>query len=223
MRFTIVYEDDTLIAVDKAAGVLTVPTPRRERNTLVDLVSAHVRRRVVVVHRLDRDTSGLLVFAKGEAFARALMDAWHRHNAERRYDGVVHGAPARDEGEIRQHLGTDARTLDRRVVRAGAGELAVTRFRVIERVRGAALLDVALETGRRNQIRVALASLGHPILGDQRYARAFPPHPLWPRGLLGLHARTLALAHPRTCAPLLLTAPTPPAFTRFLDAARARR
>ncbi len=222
MRFTIVYEDDALIAVDKAAGVLTVPTPRRERNTLVDLVAAHVRRRVIVVHRLDRDTSGVLVFAKNEATARALMDDWHRHKAGRRYDAVVHGAPARDQGEVRQHLDTDARTLDRRVVRAGAGELAVTRFRVVERVRGAALLDVELETGRRNQIRVALASLGHPILGDARYARDQRPHPAWPRGRLGLHARTLTLAHPRTGAPLVLEAPTPAAFVRFLDAARAR-
>lgn len=223
MRFTVVYEDDTLIAVDKAAGVLTVPTPRRERNTLVDLVSAHVRRRVIVVHRLDRDTSGVLVFAKSEVAARALMDDWHRHKAERRYDAVVHGAPTRDEGEVRQHLATDARTLDRRVVRAEAGELAITRYRVVERVRGAALLDVALETGRRNQIRVALASLGHPILGDARYARGQRPHPGWPRDLLGLHARTLAVRHPSTGAPVVLAAPTPGAFLRFLDAARARR
>lgn len=216
------YEDDSLIAVDKAAGVLCVPTPRRERNTLVDLVSARVRRRVVVVHRLDRETSGVLVFAKDQASGRALMAAWQLHKAERRYDAVVHGVPERDEGEVRQRLITDGRTLDRRVTRGTAGELAITRYRVVERVRGAALLDVALETGKRNQIRVALASIGHPILGDERYARRERPHPQWPRGLLGLHARTLVVGHPRTGAALSLTAPTPAAFRRFLDAARTR-
>ncbi|MBI1947074.1 MAG: RluA family pseudouridine synthase [Deltaproteobacteria bacterium] len=223
MRFTILYEDQALIAVDKAAGVLTVPTPRREKNTLVDLVSAHVRRRVVVVHRLDRDTSGVLLFAKDDATARAVMDQWHRHKAERHYDALVHGVPASAQGEVRQRLVTDARSLDRRVARDGAGELAVTRFRVVERVRDAALLDVTLETGRRNQIRVALASLGRPVLGDVRYARRERPHPQWPRGLLGLHARSLTVTHPRTGAALVLEAPTPAAFVRFLDAARARR
>jgi 23S rRNA pseudouridine1911/1915/1917 synthase len=245
--FTVVYEDDWLIVVDKAAGVLTVPTPRRERNTLVDLIGRHLsgpgrpapgragrapprgrsdrpkaerRGRPFVVHRLDRETSGLLVFAKREEVGRALVEAW-REEHERRYACIVHGRVERERGEIRSRLIT-GRGLQRRSSHTEEGELAVTRYEVKEQLRGATLLDVELETGRRNQIRVHMKELGHPILGDVRYAQGTPPHPAWPAGRLALHARLLVLVHPVTGARLALEAPLPPPFEKFLAATRQR-
>lgn len=226
------HEDADVIVVDKAAGVLTVPTARRERNTLVDLVSRHTRREVHVVHRLDRDTSGLLVFAKSERAARALIERW-REDHERIYAALVHGVITTDDGIIESRLVT-TKNLDRRSLRsnerprgphaardgAEAGEDARTRYRVLERVQGACHVDVELDTGRRNQIRVHMADLGHPILGDDRYARNARPHPAWPGGL-ALHARLLVIVHPRTRERVRCLSPLPLAFVKFLARTRA--
>ncbi|HEY4223392.1 MAG TPA: RluA family pseudouridine synthase [Myxococcota bacterium] len=213
------HDDAQLVAVDKAAGVLTVPTAKREKNALIDQLRRHLRCELHVVHRLDRDTSGVLVFAKDRRTLDALVEGWALH--ERIYAAIAHGSVARDEGRMESRLVT-AKNLDRRSARGGEeGERAVTHYRVIERVNGATALDVTLETGRRNQIRVHLRELGHPLLGDERYARDVRAHPLW-RGGLALHARTLSFVHPATRQRLVLDAGIPLAFTRFLAAARAR-
>lgn len=214
------HDDADIVVVDKAPGVLTVPTPRRERNTLVQLVSNALRREVHVVHRLDRDTSGLLVFAKSERAARTLMDRW-REDHERIYAAIVHGVVKRDESVIESRL-TTTRNLDRRSTRAHeqGGEDARTKYKVVTRVKDATLLDVELDTGRRNQIRVHMAELGHPILGDDRYARGARPHPEWREARLALHARLLVLVQPRTRERLKLESPLPEAFTRFMNRAR---
>ncbi len=224
-RFRVVYDDRDVVVVDKAPGVLTVPTAKRERSTLVDMLSAHLRREVFVVHRLDRDTSGLLVFAKDRRAARALADTWAEH--ERLYDALVHGVVRVDAGVVESRLIT-GKNLDRRSTRdpraSGApafdrGERAVTRYRVVERVRAATLVECALETGRRNRIRVHMKDLGHRLLGDARYARDVRPHPLW-RGGLALHARVLAFIHPVTGARLRFDAGMRADFAAFLAAAR---
>jgi 23S rRNA pseudouridine1911/1915/1917 synthase len=218
-QFEIVHDDADIVVVDKAPGVLTVPTARRERNTLVQLVSNALRREVHVVHRLDRDTSGLLVFGKSERAARALMERW-REDHERIYAAIVHGFVKRDEGVIESRL-TTSRNLDRRSARAHEqGEDARTKYRVVRRVKDATLVDVELDTGRRNQIRVHMAELGHPILGDDRYARGVRPHPEWREPRLALHARLLVLVQPRTRERIRLESPLPEAFTRFLARAR---
>lgn len=206
------HDDADLVVVDKAPGVLTVPTDRRERNTLVDLLSKALRREVHVVHRLDRDTSGLLVFAKSERAGRALMERWHEH--ERVYAAIASGVVKKDEGTIESRLVTD-KNLNRRSARGRAGELARTRYRVITRLRdaNATLLDVELDTGRRNQIRVHMAEMGHPLLGDVRYRG-----PAWER--LALHARLLAITQPRTGERLRLESPLPDCFRRLLARAR---
>jgi len=213
--FEIVYEDAHIVVVDKAAGVLTVPTPRRERNTLVDQLSKAIRKRVIVVHRLDRDTSGLLVFAKDERTARALMDRWRDH--ERIYTAIVHGVMSKNEGTIESRLTTHSRSLDRRSSRRDddEGEHAITHYRVVKRFKDTTHVELKLETGRRNQIRVHLAELGHAILGDERYAKHAKPHAQW-RGGLALHAHRLSFAHPVTRAPMSFEAPLPSVFERFL-------
>jgi 23S rRNA pseudouridine1911/1915/1917 synthase len=222
--FTLVHQDDDIVVVDKAPGVLTVPTPRRERFTLVDEVSrllskgTRITREAFVVHRLDRDTSGLVVFACHRAARDRLVDAWHEH--ERVYAAVVAGRVEVDADEIVSRLVTDRRTLQRRSAHHDdEGELAITRFVVDERLADACLLSVQLLTGRRNQIRVHLAECGHPILGDERYGGC-GRHRRWDDRRLGLHARALGFAHPRTGAPLHFDTGLPGAFRAFVDDAR---
>ncbi|HEY1098167.1 MAG TPA: RluA family pseudouridine synthase [Myxococcota bacterium] len=217
--FALVYEDADVIVVDKAAGVLTVPTPKRERVTLVDEVgrylsrSPRITKAAVVVHRLDRETCGLVVFGKSQRAADVLMQRWGAH--ERHYAAIVAGTVVDDVGTIKSHLVTDQRSLDRRSSTDGRGEEAITHFKVEGRVDGATLLDVVLETGRRNQIRVHLAERRHPILGDDRYG-GLGRHRRWNDRELALCARTLAFPHPRTDAPLRFELPLPPSFRRFL-------
>ena len=222
--FVLLHEDDDILVVDKASGVLTVPTPRRERFTLVDELSRYLSRspritkRALVVHRLDRDTSGLLVFAKHEVARARLVAGWASH--ERTYATLVAGVLVSDEGTIRSRLLT-TRALDRRsATDVEAGEDATTHFRVLQRLVGATLLGVTLETGRRNQIRVHLKEAGHPILGDERYGGQHR-HRLWDDRLLALHAQVLAFDHPRTGAAQRFETPLPAAFVRFLQRAQA--
>jgi len=217
--FALVYEDDDVIVVDKAAGVLTVPTLRRERVTLVDEVSRYLSRgpritkQAIIVHRLDRETGGLVVFGKSQRAADVLMQRWSDH--ERRYAALVAGVVVKDSGTINTRLVTDDRNLDRRSSHDGSGEEAITHFSVVTRVDGATLLDVVLETGRRNQIRVHLAEQRHPILGDDRYG-GLGRHRRWDDRHLGLQARTLSFPQPRTGAPLSFELALPATFQRFL-------
>ncbi|MBM4281210.1 MAG: RluA family pseudouridine synthase [Deltaproteobacteria bacterium] len=218
--FALVYQDDDIVVVDKAPGILTVPTPRRERFTLVDAVSRllskgpRITREALVVHRLDRDTSGLLVFACHRAARDRLVAGWAEH--QRVYSVVVAGVVVQDEGEIRSRLVTDRRTLQRRSSdRDDVGEDALTHFVVQARLDGATLLSVRLSTGRRNQIRVHLAERGHPVLGDERYG-GLSRHKRWDDRRLGLHARSLGIAHPRTGEPLSFDIGLPASFARFV-------
>jgi 23S rRNA pseudouridine1911/1915/1917 synthase len=215
--FEVLFEDDHLIAVDKAPGVLTVPTPKRERNTLHDQLEKYMRRPLVVIHRLDRETSGVLVFGKNERTADVLMQRWHEDKVDRRYDVLTLGVFVKDRGDIASRMIT-TRGLRRRSSHDGAGELAVTAYEVKRRLKNATFLDVKLQTGRRNQIRVHMAEHGHPILGDVRYGDG-RGHPLWRERRLALHARTLTFVHPVTREEISLVAPTPQPFLRFVDRA----
>lgn len=226
--FALIYEDDDLVVVDKAAGVLTVPTDHGEKNTLVERVShyiSHSRRKrlACVVHRLDREVSGLLVMAKNEAVAQRLIDQFKERKPQRLYSAIVAGVVAQDSGTIRTHLAT-RKNLDRMSVAEAANtELAITHFRVIRRLADTTLLEVQLETGRRNQIRVHLAEQGHPVLGDPRYGREASEHPRWVRRRMALHARTLGFDHPVTGKPLLFESPLPVAMDKFLRGSKSPR
>jgi 23S rRNA pseudouridine1911/1915/1917 synthase len=170
--FGLIFKDEHLVVVNKEAGVLTVPTERRERNSLVDLLSVFLHgpqqrgSKVSVVHRLDRDTSGLLVFGQRQAITDQLIKQFAARKPEREYLAIVTGKLPQDFGEIRSRLSTD-KALNQR---SGAtGDMAITHYRVLTRFPSATLVAVNLETGRRNQIRVHFADMGHPILGDVRY------------------------------------------------------
>jgi 23S rRNA pseudouridine1911/1915/1917 synthase len=219
--FRIAFEDQCLIVVDKPAGILTVPTGHGERHTLLSAVDAHVRRggrgrRAEVVHRLDRDTSGLLVFAKDARMAQALIDQFRVAKARREYAAIVAGELRVAEGTFQSQLRT-SKSLKRFSTRNDArGETAITHFAVERSLRGATLVSVRLETGRRNQIRVHFAEAGHPVLGDERYEPDLARHPDWPHRRLALHARLLGFAHPQSGEPLQFESPLPAQFVKFI-------
>ena len=221
--FDVVYCDEHLIVVHKAAGLLTVPTDRGEAHTLIDLIAGHLYHghkrhpKLGVVHRLDRDTSGLLVFGRSPDITTKLIAQFAARKPEREYVAVVAGIVGKDAGEIRSHLHTDG-ALNQK---SGAvGELAITHFTVQRRYRDATQIIVRLETGRRNQIRVHMAEMGHPVLGDQRYRPEQASHLAWNYGRLALHARSLGLIHPATRQMLRFEAPLPSEFVRFATSQR---
>jgi 23S rRNA pseudouridine1911/1915/1917 synthase len=217
IRFEVVHDDANLIVVNKPAGLLTVPTPKRERNTLQSQIQKWLGHRqpdarAICVHRLDKLVSGLLVFAKSYEVADAIRAQFADRKPERSYAAIVQGVPERSQGEIRSYLSTDQDLNRRSSINPESGELAITRYRVKEVWGEVALLDVRLETGRRNQIRVHLAELGHPILGDPRYRSQQAEHRHWPYKRIGLHAETLGLTHPTSGQLLRLTAQWPQEF-----------
>ena len=222
--FRIAYEDKHLIVVEKVAGILTVPTERGEQNTLVHEVARHfskgprITQRACIVHRLDRDTSGVLVFARTDAIAQALKAQFADHKPEREYAAIVAGTLREDRGTFRSYLATDEDLDQFSTTRPGEGKLAVTHYEVVQRLKGATFVRVHLETGRRNQIRVHFAEAGHPVLGDVRYEVERARHPAWREKRLALHAKTLGFVHPVTGVPVRVTSALPAVFMAFLAA-----
>jgi 23S rRNA pseudouridine1911/1915/1917 synthase len=219
----ILHEDEQLIVVDKPAHMLTVPTERGEGGrTLVDRVTAYLEhgrpgRQALVVQRLDRGVSGVLVFAKTQMAWDALRDQFAERKPERLYVALVHGVVTPAEGTYKSHMVTGD-NLDRYSTREpGMGELAITHYRVVKALADATAVEVRLETGRRNQIRVHFAEHGHPILGDPRYARERAHHPEWVERRMALHARTLGFVHPKTGARMLFESPLPRGMQRMME------
>jgi 23S rRNA pseudouridine1911/1915/1917 synthase len=211
---SIVHEDDDVIVIDKPAGLLTIATERERARTAYAHLTAHARARrpaarIFVVHRLDRLASGLLVFATSPAAKRTLQAQFAAHTAERTYLAVVEGRPARPAGTITSRLLEEAPGRVRGTRQPGRGRLAVTHWRVLHAGEQRALLEVRLETGRRNQIRVHLAGAGHPIAGDAAYGSRSD------RGRLALHAHVLGFDHPRSGARLRFVSPAPAAFAKL--------
>src|SRR5262245_21068885 len=225
LGFAIVFEDKHLIVVDKPAELLTVPTRREESNTLQHKVEAYVRhvskgRGAFPVHRLDRGVSGLLVFGKTQEIMRQLKDQFAANKPEREYVAIVAGRVKKSEGTFESLLATDKDLNRFSTEDESIGQLAITHFRVVARLTGATLVQVRLETGRRNQIRVHFAEAGHPVLGDPRYESDLAEHPRWRFKRLALHARLLGFTHPVTGQDLRLESPLPAEMERFLQAAR---
>jgi 23S rRNA pseudouridine1911/1915/1917 synthase len=196
----VVFEDDTLIVVNKPAGLVSHPAHGSPDNTLVNALLAHVGTlpgeaiRGGLIHRLDRDTSGLLVAAKTEAALGTLGRAMQKRYIKREYRGLIEGIPRDPQGTIRGALGRDPRNRMRYAVRTD-GKPSITHYAVREPLRNAAELTFALETGRTHQIRVHLAALGHPIINDPLYGR--PDSRLALPGQ-ALHAWKLEFKHPVT-------------------------
>jgi 23S rRNA pseudouridine1911/1915/1917 synthase len=223
--FRIVHEDAHLLVVDKAAGVLTVPTEREERSALSNALGRYLSRGgrgtrpVYVVHRLDRDTSGLLVFAKNKDAAVALKNQFRARKPKREYFAIVAGALPRPRGSFSSFLATDPSLTQYSTAHRDHGKLAVTHYEAVRTVPGATLVRVHLETGRRNQIRVHFAETGHPVLGDARYSPEEARHRAWKTRRMALHAAVLGFTHPQTGRPMRFESPLPAEFTEFLATA----
>ena len=233
----VIFEDAHVLVVDKPAGMVTHPGAGRDTGTLAAAALAHAPgvagvggpRRPGIVHRLDKGTSGLIVLAKTQSAYEALTAQLARRSVSRRYLCLVHGRVKRDSGTIDAPIGRDPRSRVRMaVVTGGRGRRSVTRFRVLERWPGVSYVECRLETGRTHQIRVHLASLGHPLLGDETYGRrrasaAGGPVPLpLLEGLGGvaLHAAGLAFVHPATGELVAFESALPGRMARLLDALR---
>lgn len=204
----IVFEDEAILVVDKPAGLLTIATDSEREQTAYFKATEHVRSnsrapggRVFVVHRLDRDTSGLLVFAKTETAKQALQDQWN--DVEKHYFAVVQGRLDEPTGTIDSHL------VETKAFEVFSGrktrhsKRSVTHYRVLESGNGISLLEIRTDTGRKHQIRVHLADIGHPIVGDERYGKKSTAK------RLGLHASYLRFAHPTTGRTAEFTSPLP--------------
>jgi 23S rRNA pseudouridine1911/1915/1917 synthase len=228
----IVAEDPAFILADKAAGMLVEPLPGRdgEEVTLLDLVRHHLRHEpraaLYVVHRIDRDTSGLVLFARTPESRDALKDQFERHTPVRVYQAVLEGTVRPARGTWSDQLAWDASQLRQRKAHAtdARGKEAVAKYVVLEQFEAAALVEVSLVTGKRNQIRVQAGLRGHPLLGERQYRFGAPlPPPALPRiDRQALHAWRLAFRHPSTGQPVAQTAPLPQDFVRLLDALRTR-
>lgn len=222
-EYGLLHEDADILVVDKAAGVLSVPTARNEGNTLLDLLTERVARqrrrgRAIAVHRLDRGTSGVLVFAKHPKAAEGLEQQFRAHSVLREYAAIVAGRLRQTSGTIESRLrtGKDLRRFS--VPDDEPGEDAVTHYRVEQQEKAAALVRVTLETGRRNQIRVHFAEAGHPVIGDDRYEPAAARHRLWKAKRLALHAAVLGFVHPLTGRSMQFESPLPREFGAFMQA-----
>ncbi len=236
--FTILFEDRDLIVLDKPAGLVVHPAPGNLDGTLVNALLAHcgpgftgigAEKRPGIVHRLDKDTSGVMVVAKSQLASDALTAAFAARDLDRAYIALCWGMPATASGEIEAAIGRDQRDRKRMAVVGRGGKYALTRYRTL-RAWGsaAALLECRLATGRTHQIRVHLAHIGHPVVGDPVYLRRIPAAA---RGLnepartllldfprQALHAARLGFRHPRTGEALSFATPVPPDMQAVLDA-----
>jgi 23S rRNA pseudouridine1911/1915/1917 synthase len=237
IALTILYEDADLIVLDKPAGLVVHPAPGNLDGTLVNALLAHcgrgftgigAERRPGIVHRLDKDTSGVMVVAKTQAANDALTAAFAARDLDRAYLALCWGIPAPLAGEIEGPIGRDPRDRKRMAVVARGGKAALTRYRTLRVWQNStALLECRLATGRTHQIRVHLAAQGHPIVGDPLYLRRIPaaartlPAPTrqtlldFPRQ--ALHATRLGFLHPTTRQPLLFETQPPADFQTLLD------
>lgn len=211
----IVYEDKWLIVVNKDSGLLTMATDKVVSKTAYAYISNYLkfydeRAKVFIVHRLDRDTSGLLIFAKSEEVKEMLQENWNETVSDRRYVAVLEGYPQEDEGRVHTWLHEHPKSLKVSVCPEGEGVEAITNYRVMAKNRGYALVELELETGRKNQIRVHMKHIGHPVAGDVKYGAQTNPI-----DRLCLHAVRIDFVHPMTGKNMSFTTKLPFGFNNM--------
>lgn len=208
----LVYEDAYIIVIEKKEGLLSVGTEKQKERTAQHILNEYVKRqhksnRIFVVHRLDRETSGLMMYAKDEKTQYTLRDNWHDIVTDRRYVAVVDGDMEKDAGTIESWLTDHKLYVSSSPVDDGEGRFSVTHYRTIKRANGYSLVELNLETGRKNQIRVHMSEQGHPVAGDERYGSQTNPI-----GRMALHAFKLCFYHPVTGELMEFETPYPSTF-----------
>lgn len=214
---SILYEDNDILVLDKPAGLVVHPAPGHAGGTLVNALLHHCQDlagiggelRPGIVHRLDKDTSGVMVVAKNEQAMQGLSHSFKSRHVHKHYLALVRGQVTPETGRIETLIGRDPHHRKRMSAKVQRGRKAITNYRIRESFTEATLLDIEIETGRTHQIRVHMAHIGHPILGDSEYGRARAPAGNSRVERQMLHAACLALLHPRTGLPLEFTAPLP--------------
>ncbi|MCR5309305.1 MAG: RluA family pseudouridine synthase [Bacilli bacterium] len=212
-RLPIIYEDDEIIVINKPSGLLSIASDKEKSSTAYRMLSDYVQQkdkhnRVFVVHRLDEDTSGVLMVAKNVKIQQALQEKWNDIVSKRGYYAIVEGVMEKPSGTIKSYLKKNSQNMMYSSKKAGDGQLAITHYKVIKANEKYSLLDVNIDTGRKNQIRVHLGEMGHHIIGDDKYGE--PSNPI---KRLGLHAYELDLTHPITGKKMKFTAPMPKEFS----------
>lgn len=195
----VVYEDEYLIAVEKASGILSIATDKEREKTAYNIVKNYVKSRnplekLFIVHRLDRETSGVMIFAKTEEMQQILQTNWQKMVLERTYVAVVEGKVEKNSDTIISYLKENSAFVtfssDKEIE---GSKKAITHYTVLKRSKGFSLVEANIETGRKNQIRVHMQSLGHSVVGDKKYGATTNP-----LGRLGLHAKSIIFKHPKT-------------------------
>ena len=210
----IVYEDAYLVVIEKNIGILSMPAGHSSLNVKAILDNyfhqSHQRKHAHVVHRLDRDTSGLMIYAKDKDIALALEEDWHHTVFDRRYVAVLSGEMKDNEGTIANWLKDNQAYITYSSPVDNGGKYAVTHYHVLDRFNNHSLVEFRLETGRKNQIRVHAADMGHPVCGDPKYGNGDDP-----LGRLCLHAYVLCFYHPVTHKPMRFETQIPPEFIKL--------
>jgi len=197
-RLEILFEDPYLIVIAKEAGLLSIATAQEKEQTAYSILSDHIKKRdpknrIFVVHRLDRDTSGVMLFAKSENVKELLQKDWKEAVEERSYIAITEGPVNSPEGTITSWLKENKTFTMYSSPKENGGQKAITHYRVLKKNKNFSMLEVNLETGRKNQIRVHMQDIGHSIIGDKKYGSTKNP-----LRRMGLHARVLAFRHPIT-------------------------
>jgi tRNA pseudouridine32 synthase/23S rRNA pseudouridine746 synthase/23S rRNA pseudouridine1911/1915/1917 synthase len=213
---TILHEDKDIIVVEKPCGLLTMGTERDKTRTVHTILNDYVRKgdprsrnRVYIVHRLDRETSGILVFAKSEAAKKFLQEDWQ--NTDKYYLTIVYGSLAQKEGIISSYLTENSAFSVYSTPDPAIGKLSRTEYTVLKETQGLTLLHIHLLTGRKHQIRVHLSEKGHPVAGDKKYGKGNDAY-----GTLALHARLISFTHPVSRKRLTFSTAIPDFFSRLV-------
>jgi 23S rRNA pseudouridine1911/1915/1917 synthase len=214
----IVHEDEDLIIIDKPSGLLTIATDKEKRKTAYAILSDYVKKedpdnKIFIVHRLDRETSGLLMFARNERIKQQIQETWETTISQRTYVAVVEGQVEPPEGTVTSWLTESKAFIVYSSQNSQLGRKAVTHYKKIGGNSTLSLLEVNLETGRKHQIRVHMQDIKHPVIGDSKYGAT-----LNPIRRMGLHARVLVFTHPRTGKLCRFATPIPKGFLRLVAA-----
>ena len=215
-RIRLVYEDDDIIVVHKGSGILSVGTDNRSDGTAYSIVRNYLKNKdphlkLFIIHRLDRDTSGLMMFAKNIEAKEAMQHNWNNMVLSRTYVAVVEGKVEEESGTVRSYLAETSQYEVYSTKNPEEGQLAITRYKRLDCRHGYSLMELSLDTGRKNQIRVHMKDLGHPIVGDRKYGAKSSP-----LRRMALHARTLRFVHPVTRKDMLFETPIPSRFLSLL-------
>lgn len=213
---TILFEDQFLIVINKQSGLLSMATNKERDRTAYGILSDYVKKenpknKIFIIHRLDRETSGVMMFARSEKVQRLMQESWNDTTKQRTYVALVEGTPEPPAGTVSSYLRESKALIVYSSQNPENGQLSVTNYNVIKANEYFALLELELETGRKNQIRVHMQDIGHPIVGDSKYGATSNPI-----GRLGLHAERLSFEHPITGEQMQFDAPMPKSFLALM-------